>query len=118
MKSCPACKRTFGDEMKVCGVDGSALESISEDAVKADPFIGRTIKGRYQIIKKLGEGGMGAVYLAQQESIGRKVALKLLHGAGSGSDVIFAIWRGGVIETGSYGTPSTDRISRSVLSRD
>ena len=57
MKCCPACKRTYGDEMEFCGVDGTALESIIQEDVKADPFIGRTIKGRYQITKKLGEGG-------------------------------------------------------------
>jgi len=43
--------------MEFCGVDGTALESIIQEDVKADPFIGRTIKGRYQITKKLGEGG-------------------------------------------------------------
>jgi hypothetical protein len=43
--------------MKVCGVDRTALESIIQNEVKPDAFIGRTIKGRYQITKKLGEGG-------------------------------------------------------------
>ena len=56
MKCCPVCKRTFGDEMKVCGVDGTALESIIQNDVKPDPLVSRTIKGRYQIIRKLGEG--------------------------------------------------------------
>jgi len=50
MKCCPACKRTYGDEMKVCGVDGTELESIIQKEVKPDTFIGRTIKERYQII--------------------------------------------------------------------
>jgi serine/threonine protein kinase len=33
----------------------------------------------YKIIKKLGEGGMGTVYLAEHELIKRKVAIKVLH---------------------------------------
>ncbi len=43
-----------------------------------DLLIGQTV-GNYLVTQKLGEGGMGAVYLAEHPTIGKKVALKVLH---------------------------------------
>ncbi len=37
------------------------------------------LEGRYRIIRLLGEGGMGAVYLAEHTLIKRRVAIKVLH---------------------------------------
>ncbi len=45
-----------------------------------DPLIGTTLADRYLISKKLGEGGMGAVYLATHTILEKHVALKVLHG--------------------------------------
>ena len=42
-------------------------------------MIGRTI-GNYKVTAEIGRGGMGAVYLAEHPIIGRRVAIKLLHG--------------------------------------
>ncbi len=42
-------------------------------------MIGRTILGRYEIHRLLGEGGMGRVYLAKQTDLGRQVVVKVMH---------------------------------------
>src|ERR1700678_2901030 len=45
-----------------------------------DPFIGRDIlNGQYQILQKIGSGGMGAVYKALETERNRMVGVKILH---------------------------------------
>jgi eukaryotic-like serine/threonine-protein kinase len=45
-----------------------------------DPLLGKILADRYHIVRKLGEGGMGAVYLATHRLLEKSVALKVLHG--------------------------------------
>ncbi|MEZ4462793.1 MAG: serine/threonine-protein kinase, partial [bacterium] len=49
-------------------------------------LVGTRIFGEYELTRKLGEGGMGAVYLARNESIGQEIAVKMLHGRAAESD--------------------------------
>ncbi len=45
-----------------------------------DPFIGREIlNGEFRILQKIGSGGMGSVYKAEQPEMNRMVAIKILH---------------------------------------
>jgi serine/threonine-protein kinase len=44
-----------------------------------DAVLGSVIDGRYKVISRLGAGGMADVYLAEDQQLSRKVALKLLH---------------------------------------
>src|SRR5262245_33866701 len=43
-----------------------------------DPLIGLVLSDRYRIVRKLGEGGMGAVYQAEHTLIEKRIALKVL----------------------------------------
>ena len=44
----------------------------------SDQHGSRIVAGRYQIVRKIGSGGMGAVYLARQVNVGNQVAIKFL----------------------------------------
>ena len=45
----------------------------------SDPLIGSFFDGRYKIVRKLGAGGMANVYLAEDQELGRRVAIKILN---------------------------------------
>jgi serine/threonine-protein kinase len=48
------------------------------EAGRFDPLVGTVLAERYAIIRKIGEGGMGAVYEARHAIIGKRVAVKVL----------------------------------------
>ncbi|MDF1506188.1 serine/threonine-protein kinase, partial [Roseisolibacter sp. H3M3-2] len=64
--------------------DGAAgfLETpaaLPGDAAPPAPVEGRQV-GPYRIVREIGRGGMGTVYLAERDDVGRRVALKLVRG--------------------------------------
>jgi hypothetical protein len=81
---------------QACGGDPAIrarVEKMLSDAAGAEAFFGKdgtlvvvplteqpgTIIGRYKLLQKIGEGGMGVVYMAEQrEPVVRKVALKII----------------------------------------
>jgi eukaryotic-like serine/threonine-protein kinase len=67
-------------EALLAAYDASSTEELLPPLIAADPsahLIGARI-GPYMLVRVLGEGGMGVVYLAERDDVGKRVALKLI----------------------------------------
>jgi eukaryotic-like serine/threonine-protein kinase len=52
---------------------------VTEPYGSTGPRAGKVVGGKYRLTRRLGEGGMGEVYEAQHNVIGRRFAIKFLH---------------------------------------
>src|SRR6187401_2242461 len=75
---CEACDHENMDGARFCAGCGALLPT---DHKGEDPMVGQLVGGRYRVTGVLGEGGMGIVYIGEQQmgSTVRKVAIKTLH---------------------------------------
>ncbi len=72
MKVCPRCGLQYQDHETLCFVDNAELQ------VMEDPWIGKTLAGRYLVEDPIGEGGMARVYRARHTLVDRPVAVKIM----------------------------------------
>ncbi|MFO0694559.1 MAG: serine/threonine-protein kinase [Polyangiales bacterium] len=75
-KVCPRCGTRYDAQATFCQRDGGRLEAEVEEV---DPYLGKVLVDQFRIDAVLGAGGMGTVYRARQLSLGRDVAVKILH---------------------------------------
>jgi serine/threonine-protein kinase len=85
MSSCSRCGTPVSAGARFCARCGTpadaggGLDPTCAPETAPDPLVGRNVIGQYVIRSKLGEGGMGAVYLAEQPSVGRTAVIKVMH---------------------------------------
>ncbi len=77
MKRCPVCATHYPDDVRFCPTDGQTLRADQP----ATDLIGQIVADRYHVLRKLGEGGMGQVYLAEHVKMGRQSAIKVMNPA-------------------------------------
>lgn len=95
---CPECELFLNEEALFCAECGLPLTLPSSRGahpyyenhhsaslptvrlVDPDPLIGHIIDGKYELVARLGEGGMSVVYRARRVHIGDDVAVKILLG--------------------------------------
>ncbi len=102
-RRCPKCGTVYSDNARFCARDGNMLVEVQKKSSgsatppsgsggtavrtpnKAKPGLdraaslsGQVLDGRYQVQKKLGEGGMSYVYLAREVATASDVAIKVL----------------------------------------
>jgi tRNA A-37 threonylcarbamoyl transferase component Bud32 len=77
--SCPECGKVLESEPNFCPACGGDLRGLSADSDTLDGQLReKLIDGRYRVLEKLGEGGMGAVYKVEHVRMGKLAALKLM----------------------------------------
>lgn len=58
--------------------EGAPDAEAIADSTAYDDLIGKTVAHNFQIVRRIGSGGMGRVYEAEQLSLGKRVAVKIL----------------------------------------
>ena len=75
---CNQCGASVDDVARFCSACGASSEEQGGLGA-ADPLIGRVVGGSYLLQEVVGVGGMGRVYKAEQSTLGRTVAVKVIH---------------------------------------
>src|SRR4051812_26787902 len=104
--TCPQCQAPLTDETAPC--DACGAKPPHEPLT--DPFLGRTLLEKYEIRRRLGAGGFGAVYEAYHAKLECKVAVKTLHAGLSGSPQAVERFRREALATSRLQSPHVVKV--------
>ncbi len=79
MSVCPTCQTQREEGLPLCPLDGTPLSPSAG-------LIGLILGERYRLLSRIGEGGMGTVFLAEHVALGKQVAVKVLRAEYSQDD--------------------------------
>ncbi|MBM4778768.1 MAG: serine/threonine protein kinase [Archangiaceae bacterium] len=76
---CPICAKVLEGEPNFCDACGADLRGLGGHSdTLSGPDKDKIIDGRYRLLEKLGEGGMGSVYKVEHVRMGKIAALKVM----------------------------------------
>ncbi|GMV41019.1 MAG: hypothetical protein AMXMBFR64_27350 [Myxococcales bacterium] len=77
MKLCPTCMSECRDDAAECLACHADLSGVLP--LRKDDRTGQTIAGKFKLLSRIGVGAMGSIWRAEQLSLGKIIAVKLLH---------------------------------------
>jgi len=84
MITCAGCKHSYADTALFCPNCGTPK---ARDAAPQDALVGKVLGERFKVLALIGQGGSGSIYRAEQTTLRRKVAIKVLHNELSRDDL-------------------------------
>jgi hypothetical protein len=78
---CTKCQSPLADNARFCAQCGAAAASVAAEGDPIRAALETQLRGQYRVIRLLGRGGMGAVYLAKDLTLEREVAVKVVRTA-------------------------------------
>ena len=78
-QTCSRCGVVVDEAARFCVQCGGTLSATSTAGSLTDPLVGRRLGSGYVLKELIGVGGMGRVYRAEQDALGRTVAVKVIH---------------------------------------